>query len=450
MKKRLLPFIVGMILLAPAGTKAYAAATEIAAIVNDSVVTMTDVRDRTNLYLSGNRQPLPPAERKKMEQQVLGKLIDEALEIQEAKKLSIAIDEAQVNSGFGFVAKQNNLSPEEFKKRLKDSGVNIDTLYAQIRAEIAWDQVIRRKLRPQINVSDSDIDMTLDQLAHGEGKKQYHIAEIFVKVADPAKVDDARNKADEAVEKIKKGATFSSVARAVSQAPGASEGGDLGWVQEGQLAPELDKALATLQPGQITEPVRAGDGFHILFLREVRQGGAAAIAETAAPSAPAPRGPIVTLKQIVIPVKPTDPVNVIRAKQVRGLGLKKEINSCAVMDKRMKEFPAQGTGTLGTGAESDLDPALRKVVEKLKVNELSSPIQAPGGWALIMVCDRTEGAPQAAAAAPAAPPEKLSFDKTDEKARESVADKIGMQRLNKMADHYLIDLREAAFIDKKL
>ena len=446
MKKRLLPFIAGMILLTSAGAKA---ATEIAAIVNDSVVTMTDVRDRTNLYLSGSGHQLPPEERKKMEQQVLAKLIDEALQIQEAKKLSISIDEAQVNNGFGFVAKQNNLSPEDFKKRLKDSGVNIDTLYAQIRAEIAWDQVIRRKLRPQINVSDSDIDMTLDQLAHGEGKKQYHIAEIFVKVADPAKVDDARNKADEAVEKIKKGATFSSVARATSQAPGASEGGDLGWVQEGQLAAELDKALATLQPGQITEPIRAGDGFHILFLREVRQGGAA-IAEAAPPAPAAPHGPVVTLKQIVIPVKPTDPVNVIRAKQVRGLGLKKEIKSCAAMDKRMKDFPAQGTGTLGTGAESDLDPALRKVVEKLKVNELSSPIQAPGGWALIMVCERTEGAPQAAAAAPAAPAEKLSFDKTDEKARESVADKIGMQRLNKMADHYLIDLREAAFIDKKL
>src|SRR4051812_16102831 len=117
MHKRLLPLIVGIILLTAAGTQAYAAAAGgIAAVVNDSIVTVTDVKDRTNLYLSGAPQQPSPDERKKMEHQVLAKLIDEALEIQEAKKLNITIDEGQVNEGFAFVAKQNNLSPEEFKK----------------------------------------------------------------------------------------------------------------------------------------------------------------------------------------------------------------------------------------------------------------------------------------------------------------------------------------------
>lgn len=449
MKKRLLPLIVGIILLLPAAQAHATAEEDIAAVVNDSIVTVTDVQDRTNLYLSGSGQQVTPELRKKTEQQVLAKLIDEALQLQEAKKLDITIDEAQVNNGFAFVAKQNNLTPEEFKKRLKDSGVNIDTLYAQIKAEMAWDQVVKRKIRPQINISESDIDMTMDQLAHGEGKKQYHVAEIVVNVPNAAGETDARSKAEEAIEKIKSGDTFSSVARALSQAAGAANGGDIGWVQEGQLPPELDKILATMQPGQITQPIRSGTGFHILFLREVHHSAADPLAASAPPAANAPQGPIVTLKQIMIPVKQDDPVNVIRAKQARGMALKKEIKSCDALDKRMKDFPAKGTGPLGSGPQNSLQPVLRSIVEKLAVNELSDPIQAPGGWAMLMVCSRQESTPPPApASADAAKP--LNLDKTDDKARENVADKLGVQRLNKMAEHYLTDLREAAFIDKRI
>ena len=451
MKRRLLPLIVGII-LSLAAARAYAAAGEnIAAVVNDAVITVTDIKERTDLYLSGSNQaPPPPEERKKVEQQVLGKLIDEALQLQEAKKLDITVDEAQVNSGFEFVAKQNNLTAEAFKKRLKDSGVNIDSLYAQIKAEIAWDQVVRRKLRPQVNISESEIDMTMDQLAHGSGKKQYHVAEIFLNVPTAADENDARIKAEEAIDKIKGGATFSSVARASSQSPGAASGGDLGWVQEGQLEPALDKVLATMQPGQITQAIRSGQGYHILFLREVRRSGDDPVAQAAA--GPAAQGPIVTLKQILIPVQPKDPVGVIKAKMARGIALKKEIRNCDDMDKKMKDFAGPGTGPLGTGPQSSLQDALRVIVEKLSVNELSDPVQAPGGWALIMVCSRVEPTPPPAAASAAAAPanSSLGLDKNNEASRENVADKIGAQRLDKMADHYLRDLRASAFIDKRI
>ena len=134
----------------------------------------------------------------------------------------------------------------------------------------------------------------------------------------------------------------------------------------------------------------------------------------------------------------------------RGVSLKKEIKSCDDMDKRMKDFPSPGTATLGRGPQNSLQPAVRNIVEKLAINELSAPIHSPSGWALIMVCSREDTAPQeAASTAPSSLP-ALNLDKTDEKARENVADKIGAQRLNTMAEHYLRDLRAAAFIDKRI
>ncbi len=472
MKQRLLPLILGIILLLSGTAKAHASAEEgIAAVVNDSVITVTDVNERTKLYLSGSSQQSSPEDRKKMEQQVLGKLIDEALQLQEAKKLDITIDEGQVNNGFSYIAKQNNLSPDEFRKRLKDSGVSIDSLFAQIKAEIAWDQVIKRKLRPQVSITESDIDMTMDQIAQGKGKKQYHVAEILLNVPNAAEDSDVHSKADDLVKQIRDGAPFSGIARANSQAPGANSGGDLGWVQEGQLAPELDAVLKKLQPGQIAPPILSGNNYHILFLRETRNSGDDSVTSSAA----TPQGPVVLLKQILIPVTQKDTNNIIKAKMERGITLKKEIKNCDDMDKKMKDFPAKGTGTLGHGLQSSLQQPLLGIVEKLAVNELSQPIQAPGGWALIMVCSRenapapqdatstSTAAPQQATSATPQPaagettangsaptPANLSLDKSDEKARENVADKLGAQRLDKMAERYLTDLRAAAFIDKRI
>ncbi len=439
MKKRLLSFIVGITLLA-AGTPAFAAAQEgIAAIVNDSVVTITDIKDRTDLYVSGARENTTPAQRKKIEQQVLGKLIDESLEMQEAKKFGITVADNDVNAGFADIAKQNGLSPEDFKKHLTTAGVNIDSLYAQIRADISWAQVVRRRLRPQVNVSESEIDLTMNQIAHGVGKAQYHVAEIFLNVPDPAQEAAAHAEADKLVAQLTAGASFSTVAQEFSQSPGAANGGDLGWVQAGQLDPALDKALAKMHPGEISPPLRSARGYHILFLRDLHQSTSPTTA-----AVPAAAGPIVTLKQIVIPVTAKDSPAIVTAKLARGQSLKGEIKSCAEMDKKMKDFPAKGTGDLGKGPQSSLPEALRPLIEKLAVNELSEPVHSPTGWAMLMVCAREE-APKDGAALP-----KFGGEKNDEPSREDVANKIGAQRLDKMADRYLRDLRATAFIDKRI
>ncbi|MFH1158660.1 MAG: peptidylprolyl isomerase [Pseudomonadota bacterium] len=271
MKKLLLSLAVGISLLSTPAPAFSATQEGIVAIVNDAVITMTDIRDRTELYLSGSRESIPPAQRKKMEQQILNRLIDEALQLQEAKKLGITVGEDDVTAGFADLSRQNGISPPEFRKRLSAAGVRIDSLYAQIRADVAWGQVVRKKLRPQVNISESEIDLALSQIARGSGKTLYHVAEIFLSVTDPAKEKDARSEADKLVTQLMKGASFNDMAREFSQAPGASGGGDLGWVQEGQMGPELDKALGKMKPNQISPPIRSAKGYHILFLRELRR-----------------------------------------------------------------------------------------------------------------------------------------------------------------------------------
>jgi peptidyl-prolyl cis-trans isomerase SurA len=117
------------------------------------------------------------------------------------------------------------------------------------------------------------------------------------------------------------------------------------------------------------------------------------------------------------------------------------------MAKKMKDFPSPGSGDLGKGPQSALPEALRELVERLQVNELSQPIRSPSGLAMIMVCAREE-APTTAGNDSLLP--KFSLDKDDKNSRQTVANKIGLQRLDQMADRYLRDLRATAFIDKRI
>jgi peptidyl-prolyl cis-trans isomerase SurA len=441
MKKSLLSLALGIALLF-AHLPAYSAAQEgIAAIVNDSVITVTDVRDRAVLYLSGAPQKPTPEQQSKTEQQVLSRLIDEALQLQEAKKLGIAVGDDDVAAGFSDISRQNGLSPEDFKKRLAKAGVNVNSLYNQIKADISWSQVVRRKLRPQVNISEGDIDQTMDQIARNSGKAQYHVAEIFLGVTEPAKEAEIRDGAEDLVKQLKGGAPFSGLAHQFSQAPGAANGGDLGWVQEGQLDPELGQALEKMQPGQVSPPLRSAKGYHILFLVDVRH--------TANRRETAGGGDwIVSLKQIFIPVAKKDSKSAIDAKFERSKSLKGEIKSCKTMSRRMKDFPSPGTSDLGKGLLSNLPEELRPVIERLNIGELSDPLLSPQGIVLVMVCSREE-APAAATGQDGAAAESGGAG-GDDASRDKIASQIGLKRLEQMAQRYLRDLRATAFIDKRI
>src|SRR5439155_10545268 len=136
------------------------------------------------------------------EQQVLSRLIDEALQIQEAQKMGITIGDEDVKAGFAELSRQNGVTPEEFKKRLTASGAPIHSLYGQLKADISWARVVGRKLRPQVDVSDGEIDLTLNQINRGSGKPLYQVAEIFIGIPGPEKEAAAGEEADKLVRQL--------------------------------------------------------------------------------------------------------------------------------------------------------------------------------------------------------------------------------------------------------
>ena len=242
----------------------------IAAVVNDDIISISDLTARLQLALISSGLPNTPETRQRLTPQVLRSLVDERLQLQEASRANMSVNAKEIDEAFGRVAEQNRMQRDQLEKMLASQGVPRSTLESQIRATIAWGKLVQRRLRPSIEIGQEEIDAVIQRIQANAGKPEYLAAEIFLAVDTPEREDEVRRLADRLYEQIGQGASFPAVARQFSQSAGATNGGDLGWVQQGQLPDELDTALRQLRPGQATRPIRSVTGYHILLLRDQR------------------------------------------------------------------------------------------------------------------------------------------------------------------------------------
>lgn len=257
---------------APAKKTAKAQQAEgIAAVVNSDAITMSDVYDRMKLMIVSSGMPNTPDIQERLKNQVLNMLIEESLQMQEARSANITITPEEVAGGLTTIAKNNNLELDRFRAMLQNDGIRIRTLENQVRAQLAWGRVVQRKLRKQVDVSESDIDERQRFLEASIGKQQYQVAQIFLPLDSGQQEAEVQALAQRLTREItERRAPFPQVAQQFSQEAAAARGGDLGWVQEGELPEQLNQVLATMKEGDLSDPIRTVSGYHILLLRGKR------------------------------------------------------------------------------------------------------------------------------------------------------------------------------------
>jgi peptidyl-prolyl cis-trans isomerase SurA len=271
-------FAVLAALLAPLGPTAgparpalaQSATHRIAAVVNDDVVTSQDLLDRLAFAVATSGLPNDQATRQRLAPQVLRGFIDEKLQIQEARRLGLEVTEAEVDQAMETVAKRNNTNRVDLTRYLVSVGLNPGTLRDQLRAQIAWIKIVSRELRPQIVVTQDQIDLALRRGAEDDTNVELLLSEILLPVYDRAQeasvVEDARGLAAS----IRGGADFSGLARQVSAAASAENGGDLGWVRAGAITPDLRDRILSLDVGEVSDPIVSPAGVHVIQVRDQR------------------------------------------------------------------------------------------------------------------------------------------------------------------------------------
>ncbi len=239
----------------------------IAAVVNGQLITDGDVDARARLLALSTGMPLNPDVLQRLRPQITRELIDQTLELQEINKRKIVVPETDIANGVAHIEQGNNMAQGALRSRLEGSGVDFQTLITQLRTEIGWQQVLHQVLGPGLRPMPGDIAAMKKSLKAQLGSTQYHLAEIFIPVTDPADDQSAQDFANTVIQQLRQAAPFPIVAAQFSQAPSALQGGDLGFVPLSQLDPDVAQVVKSMPVGAISNPVRVPGGYDVVQLQ---------------------------------------------------------------------------------------------------------------------------------------------------------------------------------------
>ena len=173
--------------------------------------------------------------RRRIAPQVMRKLIDEALQIDEAERRNIKVSENDLKIAFGSIEKQIRIAPGTMQSFIEAQGVDFEVFREKTRAEVAWAKLINIRLRPQVRITDDDISEGLAQMKANAGKSEYLVSEIVFAIDRPQERELMRRQALRMRGEISDQRSFAEAARQFSAGPTAVQGGSIGWTQPGQL-----------------------------------------------------------------------------------------------------------------------------------------------------------------------------------------------------------------------
>ena len=389
--------------------------TRIAAVVNDEVISVADLASRTRMVMLSTSIPDTPEARQRIAAQVLRTLVDEKLELQEAKRRNVTATKEEIDKAIASIAEQNNLKPEQLDDVLKTNGIDRDALVSQVTASIEWVKVIRQMASEIDPVSDQEIDDTLKRLKQNENTPEARVAEIFLTVDNPQQDDEVRALAERLIEQMKQGARFSAVAQQFSKSPTAAVGGDIGWVHPAELSPPLAKAVADMRAGELSPPIRAPGGYYLVLVLDRRTPGGGSEDDT-----------MLHIVQVVFPLPPQPSEAARRAALAQAANVKSEAKNCDDM-LRIGKTEAPQLSSQGDLRLAQIAPGMRNVVMGLGIGQASAPILQKNGVGVIMVCNKTDS-------------------KAVVPTRDAVAESLMRGRLDTLARRFLRDLRRTAFV----
>ena len=401
----------------------------IVATVNDESISDYEVRQRVALYLatSGITQQLTPEQKKRIREQILESLESEKIQLQEAVKKKITVSPVEVDKRINAMMAENKFTIQALRQTLTAAGASEEALRAQITASIAWMKAVQDQYGDRVNVTPEMVTAELQRHAEGANKPHYRVMEIFLPVDNPEQDGKVKKDAESILAQLRQGAPFAMVARQFSQHPSAATNGDLGWINDGQLAPELNSALAKLAVGEISEPVRSAGGYYILGLRE-RQEPMGTRIETA-PSTTGPAGTL-PLARFLFPVNPKSPKAELDNVMAVAHQLQQRFNGCTALEQVHKQMQGTVYNNLGDIRLADLSPQIQKAMENSGPGDAATPFFSDAGIELIVRCDKR-------------PEIKTVYVMP---TRQQVEDQLFQSQISALARRYLRDLRRASNI----
>ena len=357
----------------------------IVAVVNQELVTAAEVDQRlarVRAEAERNHQTLPaPAV---LRQQVLDQLIDERVQVTNARDVGVKIDEAELDRAVNNVAVQNQMTLAQLRQRLRQEGIEFSKFRDNVRDQLMVERTREREVTPRIRVTDAEVDAFLDERRAAVGMvDQINVAQILVTVpenASDAVVAERLARAEAARARVRAGEDFGKVAREVSEDGNRAEGGVIGLKPADRLPDVFVSAVKGLKPGDVTpQLLRTGAGFHLLKLIERRAGGDFTIPQT-------------HVRHILLRISERLPQDaaIRRLEQIK----RTIVAGNKTFEQAARENSEDGSaplgGDIGWVQPGSVVPEFEEVLNSLPPGGISDPVVSRFGVHLIQVIERRE------------------------------------------------------------
>jgi peptidyl-prolyl cis-trans isomerase SurA len=399
----------------------------IVALVNTDPVTNNEVRSRL-ARLEAQSQAggrLPP--RQELIQMVLDRLISEKALLSHANETGVKVDDASVDQAEQTLARQNQISLDELRRRVAADGVSVNQFRTELRNQIILARVRERDLEPRVRVTDLEADQFIlqQQRLAALAPPEINLAHILVSVPEGLGEADLKSRqaiAEKLADRARGGADFGQLAQQNSQAPDRVKGGELGLRSADRYPPLFVEATQALPVGGISDVVRSGAGFHVLKVLDRRQ-----------PGLPAKTVTQNHARHILLLIGPKMSEAAAREQllDLRRRVLQGNSDFAALARQFSQDGTARKGGDLGWTNPGVFVPEFEEVLNSLAPGEIAQPLVSRFGMHLIQLLERRQS------------------ELNQAEQRDLVRGQLREKKMDEAYDNWVQEIRGRAYIEMR-
>jgi peptidyl-prolyl cis-trans isomerase SurA len=399
----------------------------IAAVVNEGLVTRTELTRQISTIEVRAKQgdfQLPPDDI--LAEQVLERLIVEEIQMQRAQRIGIVVSDQMLNSAIAQVASDAGVNFEDLPKLLSEDGIQYADYRSELRKQLTMDQLRRIEVIGRIAVSQREIDQCLADLDDNVVvNSEYNLSHILISISDSAtgaQISEAELEAEQVYQQITEGAGFSEMAVRHSDSQTALEGGALGWLKGSDLPTLFFDVMDTLEPGEVSRPVRNISGFHLVRINELRSANQRSEIEQ-------------TLVRHIL-ITPNEIIDDATAKQRLEEAVERIDGGedFAEVAKLMSDDPGSVNegGDMGWTSPGTFVKEFEDVANNAEIGDLSAPFRTQFGWHILEVMERR------------------TYDNTEDLKEGSCINRVRNSKLSSESELWVRRLRDEAYVEIRI
>ena len=401
---------------------------KIVAFVNRGVITSNEVNVQVNQSLQTFKMKgLPPPNPADIRSRVIEQLIMQRIQLDLAARGGIKTTDLEVADAINNIAKQNNMTLDQFKDMVVKQGTTFDEFRKQIRDQITIDKLKQREVDGRVSVNDDEVNLVLNSEAY-KNRIDYNLSDIIVGVPEQATPDVVmakQNSAIAAYNELKAGHPFYQVAAKYSNAPNALSGGELGWKANATLPGEILKNLEGLPIGSFTSIIHLPVGFFIFKVNDIKKHGAPQIIKQYHV-----RHILIKVNEITGDEEAHQKIMGIRNTIIQDAAdpAKESADFIRLAKQYSEDTSSINGGDIGWVSKGDTVPAFEQAMINTPVGVVSEPIHSPFGWHILQVIGTRES--------------NLSNDREKAEIRQEIHE----NKANTLYNQWLRDIRDSAYV----